>query len=491
MKLSIRVKTSLNSPVGTESKRQVVGLDDETSDVSSGRSIEDKRSRSRSVNGFYSPGVCVLWCRFSRYSHMRTQWLLTFPRSWPQTSTPLSSPPQSTTGSDSCCSSSSGHYSGSDSVYSCVQGSVWDGEGFCGSCWKSLWEEHREFWGVRRHGQEGTTQLFFTSFDESCLFLMSRVFLSQCGVLKEKLDSLLKTLNEESQASTVLSPAPPPTIAEEQEEIEGIVLPPLPPPPPHAPLSSAPCSTWANMSSSAAIFKPREQLMLRANSLKKAIRQIIEHTEKGTTHAHTCSCTSGDERRLTSVLVFSAVDEQNAQTQQQQVFSLSRAEEDEDLVEEEEEEELEEDKMSLQSSHSNKQHNTRRGDNTDWLQSLRIWLWLLSVWLNLSVFSVSKTHCEKLISKGSLSLGSSASLPVQTGSRENMPTINTKILYPGESSCHGNNVLMQRDVKHTLCVCVYVCVCVCVCVSGSLSSSSVISRLLVNTDPFSCDPDNM
>ncbi|XP_035009962.2 diacylglycerol kinase delta isoform X1 [Hippoglossus stenolepis] len=227
----------------------------------------------------------------------------------------------------------------------------------------------------------------------------------KCGVLKEKLDSLLKTLNEESQASAVLSPAPPPTIAEEQEEVEGIVLPPpLPPPPPHAPLSSAPCSTRANMSSSAAIFKPREQLMLRANSLKKAIRQIIEHTEK-------------------------AVDEQNAQTQQQQVFSLSRAEEDEDLVEEEEEEELEEDKMSLQSSYSNKQHNTRR---------------------------VSKTHCEKLISKGSLSLGSSASLPVQTGSRENMPTINTKILYP-----------------------------------GSLSSSSVISRLLVNTDPFSCDPDNM
>ncbi|XP_069390872.1 diacylglycerol kinase delta isoform X2 [Paralichthys olivaceus] len=226
----------------------------------------------------------------------------------------------------------------------------------------------------------------------------------KCGVLKEKLDSLLKTLNEESQSSAVLPPAPPPTIAEEQEELDGAVLPPPPPFPPHNPLSSAPCSTRANMSSSAAMFKPREQLMLRANSLKKAIRQIIEHTEK-------------------------AVDEQNAQTQHQQVFSLSRAEEDEGLVEEEEEEELEEDKMSLRSSYSIKQHNTRR---------------------------VSKTHCEKLISKGSLSLGSSASLPVQTGSRENMPTLNTKILYP-----------------------------------GSLSSSSVISRLLVNTDPFSCDPDNM
>lgn len=114
--------------------------------------------------------------------------------------------------------------------------------------------------------------------DDSCL--------CQCGVLKEKLDSLLKTLNEESQASTMLHQAPPPTIAEEQEEVEGVVL-----PPPslqhhhHHPHTS--CSPRTNTSSSssaaAAIFKPREQLMLRANSLKKAIRQIIEHTEKGRT----------------------------------------------------------------------------------------------------------------------------------------------------------------------------------------------------------------
>lgn len=96
----------------------------------------------------------------------------------------------------------------------------------------------------------------------------------QCGVLKEKLDSLLKTLNEESQASSVSHPAPPPTIAEEQEESEGITpVPPLP----H-------CSSRSSASpAAAAIFKPREQLMLRANSLKKAIRQIIEHTEKGET----------------------------------------------------------------------------------------------------------------------------------------------------------------------------------------------------------------
>lgn len=91
-------------------------------------------------------------------------------------------------------------------------------------------------------------------------------------MLKEKLDSLLKTLNEEAQASSVMS-APPPTIAEEQVDGEGVVL----APPTAPPTVTAPCSPRPP----AAIFKPREQLMLRANSLKKAIRQIIEHTEKG------------------------------------------------------------------------------------------------------------------------------------------------------------------------------------------------------------------
>ncbi|KAM4628266.1 diacylglycerol kinase delta [Polymixia lowei] len=231
----------------------------------------------------------------------------------------------------------------------------------------------------------------------------SEAMAQKCGILKEKLDSLLKTLNEEAQASTVLPPAPPPTIAEEQEEGEGVLLPPPPQP-------QALCSPRTT-SSSVAIFKPREQLMLRANSLKKAIRQIIEHTEK-------------------------AVDEQNAQTQE--VFGLGGGEVEEEL-EEEEEEDGEEDRVSLQSSYSGSVCNTR----------------------SRSARRVSKTPCEKLISKGSLSLGSSASLPAQTGSRENMPMLNTKILYP---SLRGGI---------------------------SLSSSSVISRLLVNADPFSPDPDNM
>lgn len=90
--------------------------------------------------------------------------------------------------------------------------------------------------------------------------------------MKEKLDSLLKTLDDESQASSSLS-NPPPTIAEEAEDGDG---------------SGNICSsTGDHLVGSACpsrpqIFRPREQLMLRANSLKKAIRQIIEHTEKGT-----------------------------------------------------------------------------------------------------------------------------------------------------------------------------------------------------------------
>ncbi|KAF4104478.1 diacylglycerol kinase delta-like isoform X1 [Onychostoma macrolepis] len=219
----------------------------------------------------------------------------------------------------------------------------------------------------------------------------SEAMAKKCGVLKEKLDSLLKTLSEEAQASSVMS-APPPTIAEEQVDGEGVVL----APPTAPPTVTAPCSPRPP----AAIFKPREQLMLRANSLKKAIRQIIEHTEK-------------------------AVDEQNAQTEEG-LPSLP--------VEEEEEDDGSE-TLSLQSSYSSRARACRR---------------------------VSKTPCEKLISKGSLSIGSSASLPAQTGSRENMPMLNTKILYPS----------LRAGV------------------SGSFSGS-VITRLLVSADPFNCDPENL
>lgn len=46
------------------------------------------------------------------------------------------------------------------------------------------------------------------------------------------------------------------------------------------------------------IFRPREQLMLRANSLKKAIRQIIEHTEKGSRALDAAGLSAGQPRAL-------------------------------------------------------------------------------------------------------------------------------------------------------------------------------------------------
>uniref|UniRef100_A0A670IM38 Diacylglycerol kinase n=1 Tax=Podarcis muralis TaxID=64176 RepID=A0A670IM38_PODMU len=98
----------------------------------------------------------------------------------------------------------------------------------------------------------------------------SEVMARKCSVLKEKLDSLLKTLNEESQALSSL-PNPPPTIAEETEDGDGSGS---------ACDSSSERSVGSSCTARPQIFRPREQLMLRANSLKKAIRQIIEHAEK-------------------------------------------------------------------------------------------------------------------------------------------------------------------------------------------------------------------
>ncbi|XP_035878579.1 diacylglycerol kinase delta isoform X2 [Phyllostomus discolor] len=221
----------------------------------------------------------------------------------------------------------------------------------------------------------------------------SEVMAKKCSVLKEKLDSLLKTLDDESQASSSLS-TPPPTIAEEVEDGDGL---------------GSSCSSTVDRSVGSAcparpqIFRPREQLMLRANSLKKAIRQIIEHTEK-------------------------AVDEQNAQTQEQEriVLGLPETEEKKDLKPD--------DRLCHRDSCGAAKH-----------RSLR---------------KVSKSPCEKLIGKGSLLLGSSASLPTQPGNRDGLPALNTKILFPSVRA-------------------------------GSLPGGSVISRLLINADPFNSEPENL
>ncbi|XP_077613854.1 diacylglycerol kinase delta isoform X2 [Crocuta crocuta] len=224
----------------------------------------------------------------------------------------------------------------------------------------------------------------------------SEVMAKKCSVLKEKLDSLLKTLDDESQASSSL-PTPPPTIAEEAEDGDG---------------AGSGCGSAGERPVGSVcparpqIFRPREQLMLRANSLKKAIRQIIEHTEK-------------------------AVDEQNAQTQEQEGFALGLSE-------------------------SEEKKDPKSDDRVCPTESC-------GVAKARSLRKVSKSPCEKLISKGSLTLGSSASLPPQSGSRDGLPALNTKILF--------------SNVRAGM--------------SGSLPGGSVISRLLINADPFNSEPENL
>ncbi|NXW54689.1 DGKD kinase, partial [Eurystomus gularis] len=113
----------------------------------------------------------------------------------------------------------------------------------------------------------------------------------KCAMLNEKLDSLVRELNEEAQAIVVPEGMAQATPADTKDQEKGGSFNPSPVP---------------------RIFKSKEQLMLRANSLKKALRQIIEQAEK-------------------------AVDEQNKQTQAYQgSVGPSRKDSSEELSKEEE-----------------------------------------------------------------------------------------------------------------------------------------------------------
>uniref|UniRef100_A0A671VGF2 Diacylglycerol kinase n=1 Tax=Sparus aurata TaxID=8175 RepID=A0A671VGF2_SPAAU len=87
----------------------------------------------------------------------------------------------------------------------------------------------------------------------------------KCALLNEKLDSLVKALSEEAEAQVI---------------------------------TSSPSESGGESGSEGKTYRSKEQLMLRANSLKKALRQIIEQAEK-------------------------VVDEQNRHTQVQRMSSSS------------------------------------------------------------------------------------------------------------------------------------------------------------------------
>uniref|UniRef100_A0AAX7V3A1 Diacylglycerol kinase n=1 Tax=Astatotilapia calliptera TaxID=8154 RepID=A0AAX7V3A1_ASTCA len=100
----------------------------------------------------------------------------------------------------------------------------------------------------------------------------------KCAILNEKLDSLLQTLNTECQALPPLPLSTPPIVEEEQEEEEEEEeeaseesLTEL-----KEKLEEEETEKGVAGGSPHQLFKSREQLMLRADSLKKAVRQVIE-----------------------------------------------------------------------------------------------------------------------------------------------------------------------------------------------------------------------
>ncbi|XP_078067355.1 diacylglycerol kinase eta-like isoform X1 [Mustelus asterias] len=89
---------------------------------------------------------------------------------------------------------------------------------------------------------------------------------NKCAMLTQKLDSLVKALSDEAQAVIIPAGISPPTTAGQGEK--------------QCTENGGHQGKLPDANAVPKIFKSKEQLMLRANSLKKALRQIIEQTEK-------------------------------------------------------------------------------------------------------------------------------------------------------------------------------------------------------------------
>uniref|UniRef100_A0A8C5G1E5 Diacylglycerol kinase n=1 Tax=Gouania willdenowi TaxID=441366 RepID=A0A8C5G1E5_GOUWI len=100
--------------------------------------------------------------------------------------------------------------------------------------------------------------------DDDAQLLQILEKLERCALLNEKLDSLVKALSEEAEAQVTVVPA---GSAPGQESEGGG--------------GSSGGESVGESCSEGKTYRSKEQLMLRANSLKKALRQIIEQAEKG------------------------------------------------------------------------------------------------------------------------------------------------------------------------------------------------------------------
>ncbi|XP_016419563.1 diacylglycerol kinase eta [Sinocyclocheilus rhinocerous] len=185
------------------------------------------------------------------------------------------------------------------------------------------------------------------------------------AILNEKLDSLLQTLNLEAQAMTPSALTTPPIVEEEveEEELEE-----------EEDLSEESLTELkeneTEKGSAHKLFRPREQLVLRANSLKKALRQIIEQAER-------------------------MVDEQNTHTEEQELQSPT------DFKKDSEEE----------------SRDNEKDEDTKELEALPL----------------TKSLCsppERRVSRSTQSCGSFSITPFTT-SKENLPVLNTRIICPG------------------------------------------------------------
>uniref|UniRef100_A0A665UP46 Diacylglycerol kinase n=1 Tax=Echeneis naucrates TaxID=173247 RepID=A0A665UP46_ECHNA len=84
----------------------------------------------------------------------------------------------------------------------------------------------------------------------------------KCALLNEKLDSLVKALSEEAEAQVIKTVVPAGSAPSQESG------------------GSSPGESGGESGTEGKTYRSKEQLMLRANSLKKALRQIIEQAEK-------------------------------------------------------------------------------------------------------------------------------------------------------------------------------------------------------------------
>ncbi|XP_077435988.1 diacylglycerol kinase eta isoform X11 [Vanacampus margaritifer] len=203
----------------------------------------------------------------------------------------------------------------------------------------------------------------------------------KCAVLNEKLDSLLQTLNTECQALPPLPHATPPIVEEEREEEEVA----------EGEEEKVEEEAASEESLTAlkekleeeetekggtggafpqSLFKSREQLMLRANSLKKALRHIIEQAER-------------------------VVDEQNSNMDESEPTSP----------------------LEFRKDSEEENRDSEKDEDTKELEALA------------PVKSVC-SPTERRVSRSTQSYSSFSITPFTT-SKENLPVLNTRIICPG------------------------------------------------------------